>query len=126
MRPRRLRATLPHSSAPSGTPTSAPHDGPRQAEVMRALITGASGFIGCALSNRLLAMGDEVHAVVRPDSTSWRIAELRSATLHRGSILDAAWLDSTVSDVQPDVVFHCAAHGAYSFQRDLRVITETN
>jgi nucleoside-diphosphate-sugar epimerase len=93
---------------------------------MRALITGASGFIGCALSNRLLAMGDEVHAVVRPDSTSWRIAELRSATLHRGSILDAAWLDSTVSDVQPDVVFHCAAHGAYSFQRDLRVITETN
>jgi UDP-glucose 4-epimerase len=93
---------------------------------MRALITGASGFIGCALSSRLLASGDEVHAVVRPESTSWRNAALQGAVIHAGSILDAAWLDSTVRDVKPDVVLHCAAHGAYSFQRDPRTITDTN
>ena len=93
---------------------------------MRAFITGASGFIGCALGNRLLASGDEVHAVVRPESTSWRIAELDGARVHRGTVLDAAWLDATMLDVKPDVVFHCAAHGAYSLQRDLRTIAETN
>jgi UDP-glucose 4-epimerase len=103
-----------------------PRDGQRPAEVVRALITGASGFIGCALSNRLIESGDEVHAVVRPESTSWRIAELDGATLHRGTILDAAWFDATMGDVKPDVVFHSAAHGAYSFQRDMRTITETN
>lgn len=93
---------------------------------MRALITGASGFIGCALATRLVGSGDEVHVLVRPKSTSWRNDALRGAIVHTGSILDAAWLDAMVCEVKPDVVFHCAAHGAYSFQRDLRVITETN
>ena len=93
---------------------------------MRALITGASGFIGCALSARLIASGEDVHAVVRPESTSWRNATLGGAVVHRGTILDAAWLDAMVVSVKPDVVFHCAAHGAYSFQRDMRAITEAN
>ena len=93
---------------------------------MRALITGASGFIGCALSTHLVAAGEEVHAVVRPKSTSWRNDALQGATVHDGSILDADWLDATVHAVQPDVIFHCAAHGAYSFQRDARTIAATN
>jgi UDP-glucose 4-epimerase len=93
---------------------------------VRALITGASGFIGCALATRLVGSGDEVHVLVRPESTSWRSDVLHGAIVHMGSILDAAWLDAMVREVKPDVVFHCAAHGAYSFQRDLRVITETN
>lgn len=93
---------------------------------MRALITGASGFIGCALSTRLTATGDEVHAIVRPESTSWRNAALRDAVIHEGTILDTAWLDATVLAVKPDVVFHCAAYGAYSFQRDLQSIASTN
>lgn len=93
---------------------------------MRALITGASGFIGCALSTHLIAAGEEVHAIVRPESTSWRNAALQGAVIHNGTILDAAWLDATLLAVQPDVVFHCAAHGAYSFQRDVRTIAATN
>jgi nucleoside-diphosphate-sugar epimerase len=93
---------------------------------VRALITGASGFIGCALSAHLIAAGEEVHAIVRPESTSWRNAALQGAVMHSGSILDVAWLDATVLAIKPDVVFHCAAHGAYSFQRDLRTIAQTN
>ena len=93
---------------------------------MRALITGASGFIGCALSAHLIAAGEEVHAIVRPESTSWRNAALQGAVIHNGSILDAAWLDATLLAVRPNVVFHCAAHGAYSFQRDVRTIASVN
>jgi dolichol-phosphate mannosyltransferase len=93
---------------------------------VRALITGASGFIGCSLSTRLTAAGDEVHAIVRPESTSWRNALLQGAVIHKGTILDAEWLDATVLAVTPDVVFHCAAYGAYSFQRDLHSIASTN
>ncbi len=110
----------------SDTRTPAPPDGPRPSEAVRALITGASGFIGCALASRLVAAGDDVHAVVRPESTSWRNAALHGAVIHAGSILDAAWLDAAVLAVKPDVVFHCAAHGAYSFESDPRTITDTN
>ncbi len=121
-----VHASRSHSSTHSGTRTSAQRDGPRPADVVRALITGASGFIGCALSTHLITAGDEVHAVVRPESTSWRNAALQGAFIHTGSILDAAWLDATVLAVKPDVVFHCAAYGAYSFQRDVRSIASTN
>jgi nucleoside-diphosphate-sugar epimerase len=93
---------------------------------VRALITGASGFIGCALSAHLADAGEEVHAIVRPESTSWRNAALRGAVIHEGTILDAEWLDATVLAVKPDVVFHCAAYGASSFQRDMQRIAATN
>lgn len=75
---------------------------------------------------RLTAAGEEVHAIVRPELTSWRNAALRGAVIHNGSILDAAWLDATLLAVKPDVVFHCAAYGAYSFQRDMQRIASTN
>jgi dolichol-phosphate mannosyltransferase len=78
------------------------------------------------LSTHLVTAGEEVHVVVRPESTSWRNALLHGAYIHHGSVLDADWLDATVLDVKPDVVFHCAAYGAYSFQRDLRSIASTN
>jgi nucleoside-diphosphate-sugar epimerase len=93
---------------------------------MRALVTGAGGFIGCALTRRLLDSGDEVHVVVRPGSSSWRVGALSRASIHRGDLVDAAWTASVIQRVQPDVVFHCAAHGAYSFERDIDAIVTTN
>ena len=35
---------------------------------MRVIITGATGFIGSNLARAFLARGDEVYALVRPDS----------------------------------------------------------
>ncbi|MCA9559970.1 MAG: NAD(P)H-binding protein, partial [Myxococcales bacterium] len=42
---------------------------------MRALVTGATGFIGHHLVRRLVAMGDEVRCLVRPTS---KIDEMRA------------------------------------------------
>jgi len=45
----------------------------------RAIITGATGFVGANLARRLLADGHDVHLLVRPRHRSWRIAAIRPA-----------------------------------------------
>ncbi len=72
---------------------------------MRWLVTGATGFIGTALAERLLKRGDSVRALVRDPS---RATELRSmgAELVRGDLGQAEALVRAVPDV--DVVVHLA------------------
>ncbi len=72
---------------------------------MRALVTGASGFIGSNLVDRLLAEGAEVQCLVRPSSNlTWLSSP--HLTLVPGDFHDSASLAPAVADV--DVVFHVA------------------
>jgi UDP-glucose 4-epimerase len=83
-----------------------------------ALVTGAGGFVGANLLRRLLADGPDVVALVRPGSDSWRLDGL-----------DVHVVERDVRDDLPggfDLVFHLAAHGAYSWQQDEGVIHDTN
>lgn len=78
---------------------------------MRALITGSAGFAGSHLSEYLAR------------ETSWTIFSLcyhacstehldairEQITILQGDLLDADWVDETVVQVQPEVVFHLAA-----------------
>lgn len=60
---------------------------------MRALVTGAAGFVGRHLVAGLRAAGDEVHETDR----------------HLGlDILDPAGLDELLASVRPEVVYHLA------------------
>jgi nucleoside-diphosphate-sugar epimerase len=72
---------------------------------VRVLVTGATGFIGVALVERLLARGDQVRALVRPTS---RVDELRrhGVELAAGDVLDARSLADAVDGC--DRVFHVA------------------
>ncbi|MGH2996928.1 MAG: NAD-dependent epimerase/dehydratase family protein, partial [Gaiellaceae bacterium] len=84
----------------------------------RALVTGAGGFVGANLVRRLLADGLRVVGLVRPGSDPWRLAGL-----------DVELVEADVREAVPggfDLVFHLAAHGAYSWQEDDRAILETN
>ena len=75
---------------------------------------------------RLVAEGGEVHALVHPESASWRLADLEGAALQRVDIRDLAGVTALLGRVQPEVVFHCAAHGAYAFERGVPDIVSTN
>lgn len=59
---------------------------------MRALITGATGFIGSALGTRLRAAGWEVMGLTRNG--------------HRVDVRDADGVKDTISGTAPDVVYH--------------------
>lgn len=82
------------------------------------LVTGAGGFVGANLVRRLLADGADVTAVVRPGGDPWRLEGLA-----------VELVEADVREPLPGgfhVVYHLAAHGSYSWQRDEEAIRETN
>ncbi|MEX1329612.1 MAG: NAD-dependent epimerase/dehydratase family protein, partial [Desulfobacterales bacterium] len=68
-------------------------------------ITGATGFVGIALTRRLAASGRKIRALIRPASTHKRPAGI-----------DVEWIEGDLEDVASlgrlvhgaDAVIHCA------------------
>jgi len=93
----------------------------------RSVVTGAAGFIGAALARRLVERGDRVTAVSGPGSDPWRLEGLREhAAVLEIDLRDPEAVARTMRAAQPEEVFHLAAHGAYSWQRSLPRMIETN
>jgi UDP-glucose 4-epimerase len=94
---------------------------------MRALVTGAGGFVGANLVRRLLAGGHESIAVLRPGGNRWRLADLAGEVMEATiDLCDRDAVIRLVLDQRPDVIFHLAAHGAYSWQNDLDMMLSIN
>jgi UDP-glucose 4-epimerase len=81
---------------------------------MRAIVTGAAGFIGSHAAEALLARGDEVH-VLDDLSKGKRENVPRAAELH---VADIRSPDEVFDVVQPELVLHLAA------QADVRISVE--
>jgi len=93
----------------------------------RVLITGAAGFVGACLAWRLAGLGAEVHATLREQANTWRLEGLHGRIAeHPLDLRDVELATHVLRRVQPKIVFHCAAHGSYPFQRDTRAIIESN
>jgi len=80
----------------------------------KVLITGAEGFIGSHLTERLVALGAEVKALVMYNSfNTWgwidtfRTSEKNKLHIICADIREADLLKSTLKDI--DIVFHLAA-----------------
>ena len=93
----------------------------------RVILTGASGFIGANLARRLLRDGSEVHLLVRPAEARWRLDTiLDKVFVHEVALQQQELVESIVTRVDPDWVFHLAAYGSYSTQCDVQSIISTN
>jgi UDP-glucose 4-epimerase len=87
---------------------------------MKAFITGAAGFIGSSLADRLLADGHTVVGYDNMSSGQERFLELakphKNFTFIKGDILDAASLTKAMEG--RDFVFHLAANADVRFGTD--------
>lgn len=72
----------------------------------RALVTGASGFIGGHLTRRLTKAGAAVHGVSRLD----RQPGDGVARWWRADLATPGAAERVLAEVEPDVVFHLASH----------------
>jgi GDP-4-dehydro-6-deoxy-D-mannose reductase len=76
---------------------------------VRALVTGAAGFVGRHLTKHLLARGHEVAGLVHPTDGGPGLLGER-VEIFSLDILDDALLSESVSRFAPDAVFHLAAY----------------
>jgi nucleoside-diphosphate-sugar epimerase len=93
----------------------------------RIFITGASGFIGACLMRELIASGEEVHILVRRETSPWRLDGLDGQyELHHADLRDLADVRRAVDACRPDVVYHLAAHGTLYGEHDRAAVFDSN
>jgi nucleoside-diphosphate-sugar epimerase len=81
--------------------------------VSRILVTGASGFLGRPLVERLIADGEEVHALSTRHAPG---ADHAGVHWHRDDLLDPAAAARVAGEVRPERLVHLAwyvAHGRF-------------
>ena len=74
----------------------------------RVLVTGASGFIGSHVAERLVKAGNRVAVMVRQDSDLWRPRDLKTASPVPGDLRVQQDVENCVGTVRPEYVFHMA------------------
>lgn len=78
-----------------------------------AVVTGATGFIGMALSKRLVGEGVKVYAVGRDTEKLESLAKLENVTIIPCELKEYASLHKKIEET-PDVFYHCAFAGGFS------------
>jgi len=72
----------------------------------KILVTGASGFIGSHLCQRLIAEDVELHAISRNSHAD------ETGHIHwwKGDVADIATVRTLCNSIKPDVIYHLASH----------------
>lgn len=85
----------------------------------RILVTGGLGFIGSHLVKRLLNEGAEVFIIGWHGNKTWRLEEeLKKVSIYEVDITDDIRVEKCVKDICPEIVFHLAAYGVNSEQKN--------
>lgn len=75
---------------------------------MRIFITGATGFAGSHLVDQLLEEGHHITALVHGQTSHQTLPEHERVKTVEGNLLDLDSLKRTVSQAQPDIIYHLA------------------
>ena len=91
------------------------------------LITGASGFIGANLVHNLINTKDQIHILIRKQSNLWRLNNIISeCNVHFVDISNIEEVKNIISEIKPEIVYHCATYGVYPNQKDVSKMDQTN
>ncbi len=89
------------------------------------LVLGASGFIGANLFRLLSNHRKDVFGTAS-HFPAWRLEGFSDKQVFALDLLVDSNLTSLLDQIQPRTVFDCTAYGAYSFERETRLIYQTN
>jgi nucleoside-diphosphate-sugar epimerase len=94
----------------------------------RVLITGATGFIGSHLTERLIREGFEVGILKRENSDVWRIKNLSDKIVAFDvDLRDTQEVSKAVSHFRPEVIFHLATYYAVEHKpHEIPLMVDTN
>ena len=94
----------------------------------KVLITGATGFIGSHLTQRLIREGFEVGIIKRGKSDVWRIKDLLDKIVtYDVDLRDTEEVSKAVSHFRPDVIFHLATYYAVEHApQEVSLMVDTN
>lgn len=88
-------------------------------ENKRVLITGGVGFIGSHLVNRLLQANAKVAVLIRETTNSWRVQDkVKEIKVFKADICNQSDVLQIVQHFAPHYIFHLAAYGVNSKQRN--------
>ncbi len=91
------------------------------------LVTGAAGFIGANLVRKLTSLNNKVHVFVKKSTNLWRLKDIiKRINIHNIALDDLKQLEKLVKQFRPEIIYHLAAHGSYSYQTDPLAIIKTN
>jgi len=91
------------------------------------LITGAGGFIGANLANKLSETKNNVTLLIRKKTDVWRINHnISKFDIKYVDILNDKQVFKTIKVIKPDIVFHSATYGVYPGQNDYENMIKTN
>jgi nucleoside-diphosphate-sugar epimerase len=95
---------------------------------LKILVTGATGFIGSRLVQRLVNEGFTVGITKRKNSDSWRIKDsLSKPEVYDLDIRDFDSVHSAFADFKPDAIFHLATYYAVDHKSpEAQLVADTN